>query len=77
MGSERENVHCHLWLCRSTGGCQERTLTLGSDSPVNCSWLIININFQSYQICMQQQDMRYEGVDLITQWSNAFTKRVQ
>ena len=67
MGSERENVHRHLWLCRSTGDCQERTQTLGSDSPVNCSWLIININFQSLIIPNMHAAARYEGVDSIAQ----------
>ena len=66
MGRERENVHCHLWLYRSMGGCHERTLALGSDSPVNCSWLIIDINNFSI-IPNMLAAARYEGMESIGQ----------
>ena len=66
MGSERENVHRHLWLCRSTGGCHERTLALGSVSPVSCSWLVIDKNKFSI-IPNMLAAARCEGVESIGQ----------
>ena len=68
---EEDTTGCNGWLyqcplvvipnvrmCKSMGGCQERTLTLGSDSPVKCSWLImIDINLQPYQKYLPSHDV--------------------